>query len=571
MDNLMGINFFNDVEFYDVYRSFEKEMSASENANEIEGAEIQIDNEQPEVKSLQPRVMTQAELRLGGDRPLKTIGKLMIGPVILQITGALYGIISTMWVSRAIGPKGVTAISTYTTFDNIARSFGYFLSSSASTKVSQLFGEKREEEAGQVLCDLMRMALVFGALVPAIIFPIIDPCCRWFGASDEIVDLGSSYFTPICACSFFTTLYVACQGFLQGEGRTMLVGIIAAVSLCCSMFVFETIFLFALKTGIQGAGWATALGDILPGAGITLCYFLGKFNVKPHWRQLLRPFSSHTWSAMRVGLSQLVANLAVSLPGILVRKFIGSSVDPSDFNDAIAGFNMVFRYALVVNCVVIGCNMGYIPAASYANAAKRYKRFWYLTRHSLTINGAWCVLTNIFSWAIPTEISKIFGTDPGYLKWAGPMLQTGNSLGFILFVRINAQAILQALRLAGRAMAITVSVQFASVIVFAVILFYATKDAVMICWCYPLSYALGFIVSGIVIFFPLRDMYREWKKNPHEHAGPGPRVLENGEIDEHVRDGDGNVDELNSHVSDDDNGSSAASSDNGEAAKLNEV
>ena len=451
--------------------------------------------------------------RLGGRKPLVTILALMGGPVLLQVCGALYGIISTMWVSKAIGNIGVTAISAYSTFDNIGRAFGFFLAVSASTKVSQLFGQGKHEEANQVVCDLLRMCIVCGAFVPAVLLPIVNICCRWFGCDDEVVSLGFKYLCPILSCSVFTCAYVLNNGLLQGEGRTLLVGIISVCTLCCSMFVFETVFLFAFKSGIVGAGVATLLGDAIPAIGLTICYFVGKFSVKPHVSGFLKKFSPHSIPAMKVGLSQLVANLSISVPGIVMRKLIGASCTEEQFNPAMAGYNMVFRYAMITNCVVIAVSMGYIPAASYAYASKRYKRFLRLTFHALWISQVWSLITNIPTWVCPREICKIFGSDPDYLDYAGPMVNKGNMLQFISYFRIITQGCLQALQLGGQAMFITLVTQFIAIIAFAFVLYYTNKhDPVRLCWCYPISYAMGLVMGSLILIKPLRDVYKLYKE-----------------------------------------------------------
>ena len=65
--------------------------------------------------------------RLGSRPPLKTLAILSVGPLISQITSSMYGIVNTVWVSKAIGEKGMTAVSTYLVFDSIGRAFGFFL------------------------------------------------------------------------------------------------------------------------------------------------------------------------------------------------------------------------------------------------------------------------------------------------------------------------------------------------------------------------------------------------------------------------------------------------------------
>ena len=452
--------------------------------------------------------------RLGGRKPFITICSLMVGPVLMQVCGALYGVVTPMWVSKALGTVGVSAVSTYSTFDMIGRAFGFFLSVSASTKVSQLFGKGQHGEAGQVICDLFRMCFVCGAIVPAILLPVVNICCRWFGANDEVIKLGFQYLCPILSCSVFTCIYVLCNGLLQGEGRTMLIGIVSVISLCVAMFVIETIFLFVFKTGMLGAGFATVLGDAIPGIVLMSMYFAGKFTVKPNWRGIFKKFSPHTLPALKVGISQLVSNLSMSIPGIVMRKLIGMSVSPDEYNDAIAGYNMVFRYAMITNCVNIAVSMGFIPAASYAYASKQYKRFLRLLLHSMTISAAWSVLTNIFSWAIPREISKIFGSEDSYLDWAEPMLKYGNATGCIMFFRFTSQGTLQALQLGGQAMIITITSQLFAIIGFAFMLYFTDKhNAVRLCWAYPLSYAFGLVFGIIILIRPLRKVYRLYKES----------------------------------------------------------
>ena len=172
------------------------------------------------------------------------------------------------------------------------------------------------------------------------------------------------------------------------------------------MFVFETIFLFVFKSGIVGAGIATVLGDAIPAICLTSCYFLGKFSVKPKINGLIQKFSEHTIPTMKIGISQLVANLSMSIPGIVMRKLIGASCSDEDFNPVMADYNMVFRFAMFTNCVVIAVSMGYIPAASYAYASKNYKHFLWLTFHAVWIMQAWSLITNIPPWVCPREIIK---------------------------------------------------------------------------------------------------------------------------------------------------------------------
>ena len=215
--------------------------------------------------------------------------------------------------------------------------------------------------------------------------------------------------------------------------------------------------------------------------------------------------------ALRVGLSQLIANLSVSIPGIICRKLIGSSVSTeSDFNDALAGYNVLFRWAQVTNSVVIAITMGYLPAASYSYQAKDGKRWFALTAHSLWIAIVWGALSCILTWGMPKQIALIFAKQPGYLKWAEPMLRNGNGLAVLIFSRFNFPAMLQSMGMGITSTFVSLSCQLVSILGFALLLYYTNKhDPIRLCWCYSLSYAFGFVFGGIVLAFPI---YKFWKQ-----------------------------------------------------------
>ena len=348
--------------------------------------------------------------RLAGSPPLKTLLTLMVGPLASQITSTLYGIINTVWISKYVGEVGMSAVATDIAWEGIARAFGLFLLTSGSTQISALFGKKLYNDAEQVVCDLLRVAVVCGCIVPAILLPINKPFSRWFGANDETIQGAYDYMLPICAGNILTCIFLTSVGFLQAEGRTMLVGIIDFVSLGVGMCALNPLFLGVFKIGISGPSYSTIIADGVPGITLVILYFCGKFGVKPKLSGFLKPFSPHTWQALGVGSSMLISQISLCLPGIIVRKLIGLSVaNSNEYDLAMAGFNVLCRYYNVTNCVVISLATGYIAAASYAYAAENYKRYLKLSLHLNWVSVFWCLITSIIAISIPRQISMIFG------------------------------------------------------------------------------------------------------------------------------------------------------------------
>ncbi|OHT15953.1 hypothetical protein TRFO_13638 [Tritrichomonas foetus] len=450
--------------------------------------------------------------RLAGRSPLMTILNLMIGPILTQVTGALYGVINTIWVSRAIGEIGMSAVATEYCFECIGRAFGYFLQSAGTTQISYLYGQKLEGEAPQVVVDILRFSILCAASVPALLIPIHDPVAKWYGASPETIKEGYNYLLPFIVGAIFPCINMACAGFLQAEGRTMLIGVINIVSLGISMAGLVPLFLYGFKSGIIGTSIATILADAIPGVILVILYFAGFFGVKPKVNMLFKPFSKHTWKALGVGSSQLVSQLALNIPGIFIRKLIGLSTDPVDYDNAMSGFNVFCRYNQIVNCLVIAVTTGYIPPASYAYAAKDSIRYLWLSFHSAWIAFAWSVFTTILSLTIPRQISMMFSSGEDFLSFSAPMLKVSTALNFIMWMRFNAQAMLQALQSGGRAMIISFVSNFVATIGFAYVLYFTDKhNVIRLMWVYPISIAVGFVFGLALLLKPLLQMYRSAK------------------------------------------------------------
>lgn len=476
--------------------------------------DVKMENNQEEQASNAVNDKTEEEIyRLAGRKPLITICHLMVGPIISQVTGALYGIINSIWISKKIGEKGLSAISTEITLEGIGRAFGYFLMIAGSTKISQLFGQKKFEEATQVACDLLRCTIICGIIVPVCILPSHKALCKWYGASEETTRLGFQYITPLCACSVLTCINLCCQGFLQAEGRTMLIGLIDLVSLIVACFGICPLLLFGLNCGMCSASVSTVCADAVPGIVLTVLYFKGKFGIRPKGKQLLKPFSKNTWPALIVGLSQLISNLSGSIPGIPIRNLIGKScADSEEYDRAMAGFNVQNRVYLVSTCICIAVTTGFIPPASYAHASNNDRRFLRLSFHACWINFAWCVLITILAFSIPKQISLIFGHGEEFLHYAIPMLKNSNYTCFLRWIQFNSQAMLQALQRGWQAMVVSLLSNFAGFLIFAYVFYYTDKhNVIRLMYLYSATTGFGAVVGICLLIHPLLKLYKKSK------------------------------------------------------------
>lgn len=455
--------------------------------------------------------------RLGGKKPLQTLCILLVGPLVSQVVNGLYGVVSSMWVARALGDIGMSAISLYSNLDMIGRAFGFFLLSAASQKISGLFGENKGDEAGQLICDLFRMAFVFGIIVPAILVPCSVPLAHWFGAAEETIKMAFRYLTPLNCAAFNTCIYLMWCGCLQAEGRSILVGIVQIASLVANMAIFCPLFLLVFRWGTIGAAFATIVSEFIPSVVLTILFFTGKFGVKPNWRGLFKKFSPHTTEALKTGLSQLIMNISRSIPSIFNRKFMGMCAEnrhmsgtDGTFEDAIAGFNAVSRIYGVTDAVRLAVSMGLLPSASFAFSSHRYNRIFILMFHAIWIDAVWSAATTLLTAFGSRYVAMSISTSENYLRWAAPMLRTANWEAPFAWIRNIVQTTLQSLAYGLTSTIYAFFSTFCTYIGGLLILYYTNKtDFVRLMYVFPLSSGIAAVIGIIVIIFPLRKIWKE--------------------------------------------------------------
>ena len=111
----------------------------------------------------------------------------------------------------------VSSLPAVSLLEAINNSFGLYLLSCLSARISYLFGQKRNEECAQVFVDIIRISIIM--------LNICKPLTKWFGADEHIQNMGFQYLIPITGLTIFYEMYQICCGLLQSEGLSWIYGV----------------------------------------------------------------------------------------------------------------------------------------------------------------------------------------------------------------------------------------------------------------------------------------------------------------------------------------------------------
>lgn len=356
--------------------------------------------------------MPEDEKALGGHPPLLTVLYLSIGPLVQQIINALYSLIDTIYVAKALGQDGVEVYGAVFVVEFFAIAIAQFLSAGLSVRLSYLIGTRNVDECSQLYVDFLRLSIIFGILIPCCVLPITKPFVKWFGANESLSERCFQYMIPHSGLCLFNNFFMTCCGVLQATGRSITYAIVQVAAFVINIGCIDPIFLFVLKLPIWCASLATVLSQGIVGTTLIIMFFTGKFDISPKGKMFFSKFSKETSPALRLGLSTLVENLSLSLPLLLLQKYFNSAAtEIHEYDNCITSWAIVEKLYLLIGGVCIGFSQGFLPAATYAYGARQYRRYTRLMLHSLWLSTLWSTVFSAVVILFPRQIVSFWSTD----------------------------------------------------------------------------------------------------------------------------------------------------------------
>ena len=455
---------------------------------------------------------TNEDERLGMGKPLRTIFYLSVGPLISQMVQAFYGLADSLWVAKTIGERGVSVFGCTFIVEFIAVAVANYLMSGLSVMLSFLYGEGRTDKCGQMYVDFVRVAIIFGIVIPCIVMPLTGPVVKWFGAEDDLVEMCLEYMYPLTCGCFLNFLYLMGCGVVQAEGRSILYAIIQVSSFALNLGVFDPLFLVGLKTGMWGASLSTIISQGIPGIILTVLILKGKFALKPNARMFISKPSKETQQGLRLGLSSLMSIVSYSLPMILMQKYVNNaskSISNETYETVVAIWAVIEKLYQLVGGVCIGFSLGMSPAASYAFGAKRLNRTMWLYLHTTWVATAISLVFAIIIIIRPHKICLIWSRDEEFVYWARRMVPKVFYTTLLIGYQYTTPCLLQAMQRVLASALLSILTLLLPMPVFSSILYFTDKtDPARVLWTYALNDGFSAIACSLFLISPGKLLWR---------------------------------------------------------------
>ena len=179
-----------------------------------------------------------------------------------MLVQALYNVIDRIFLGAGVNQMSIGGVYLIFPIFLFLMAFGMLIGVGGNSLSSIKFGEGKKKESEIILGTSMFLSIIFGILISAIFLLNLKWFLKIFGASDTLMPYAYEYGKIILYGAPFQMVGFAMNNFIRGEGNpraamvTMFIGAISNI-------ILDYVFIFPMKMGVQGAAWATIIGQIL--------------------------------------------------------------------------------------------------------------------------------------------------------------------------------------------------------------------------------------------------------------------------------------------------------------------
>lgn len=291
--------------------------------------------------------------------------------------------------------------------------------------------------------------------------------------------------------------------------------------------VLDPLFLYTFKMGMGGAAIATILGQIVT-ALLSLWYLFHLHAVTLHRRDFLLR-AKECWRIVSLGMCSFLAQISLVAAMAAINMMIvkTSALDPI-FSDPqyaqipMAVVGIVMKFFQIVISVAIGLSAGSIPIVSFNMGAGLYGRVSSLFKMILGAEFVTGLLALFCAQVLPQPMISLFGAGSEsvyYTQFAIKAFRTYLCLVPLAAINKGVFFFLQAMGKAGQSTFLSMIRELVFGVGFAILLGnWFGLDGVL--YSMPVSDAITFIVSLVLIIHTFRTLHRDMRKQQIPDAKP---------------------------------------------------
>jgi len=444
---------------------------------------------------------------LGYEKISTLVRRFSIPSIVAMIIQSLYNIVDQIYIGHIpdVGILGNAATNVAFPITSICMALTLLVAIGAASNFSLRLGEKKPEEAGEIVGTSLWMIAIIGILYAALIEILKTPLLTVFGATESVLPYAVSYVSWTAIGLPFMMFSSVMNNLVRADGSprfSMMFMIVGAVT----NIILDPIFIFALNLGVAGAAIATVISQILAFA-IAFSY-LWRFRQVDIRKSIFHPNFRKFGAIASLGLSNSLTQLAITLVQIVMNNSLtyygAQTIYGADI--PLASFGIIMKINAILVSAFVGLSMGCQPIIGFNYGAKQYARVKETYRFAIIWAIIVSALATVLFQGFPELAIGLFGSGNAlYMEFATKFMRIFLLLVIVNGVQLISSNFFSAIGKPLKGVLLSLTRQCFALIPMALILpLFMGIDGLMAAG--PVADGVAFILSLIVVIREFRHM-----------------------------------------------------------------
>lgn len=372
---------------------------------------------------------------------LPLIAAMSLPMVISMAVNALYNIVDSYFVAK-ISDDAMTALSLVFPIQNMVNAIAIGFGIGVNACIAFFLGAEKKDKADMSASWGVLLSLLHGILLAVACIAVMPAFLRIFTKEENILNLAISYSNRVFLFAAAVNVGICYEKIFQAVGK-MRVSMFSMMAGCVANIILDPLMIFGIgpfpAMGIQGAAYATGIGQCLTLAVYLLLFWLRPIPVKVQ-SGYLKKEGTLIGRLYRIGVP---ATLNTALP----------SVQISVLNQILSGFSgqyvlvlgIYYKLQTFIYLSANGIVQGIRPLVGFNAGAGEKKRVQDIFRTSLFLIMGIMLVGTVIAWVCPVQLFSLFARDAEAIRMGAGALRI-ISIGFVISsVSVTCSGVLEGL------------------------------------------------------------------------------------------------------------------------------
>ena len=463
---------------------------------------------------------------LGKEKVGKLLVKFAVPCILSLIISCLYNIVDQIFVGNSkVGYLGNAATGVIFPITVVGWGLSLFFGDGAAAWLSMSLGEGKGDKIHRGVGNAMLASFFSGCIVILIAYLWGDNLLMLLGGTEANLSLAHDYGVIIYAMMPLALVQNCLAAIIRADGApgyamfAMIVGAVLNI-------IGDPVAIYALDLGIQGAAYATIIGQFVSFV-ICVLYLVRSKTFKIKWKSFVPDFKILP-KIMALGVSSFLTQLCIVATTIVNNiQFVRYGMNSTFGADIpLAAFVVIMKLFQIVLNVAFGIAVGAQPIVGYNYGAKQYGRVKQTFKLVLLWTAGICLLFTVFFEALPRIFISMFGAGGGseslnaelYMQFAIPCMRI--YLMFLVFACLQKVCAIF-LQSIGRAkLAAPLSFLRDVLLILCAFLVPLGLGVMGVAWASPIADAVAVLITLPVMIWVWRKLGAQEKEAAAEESVP---------------------------------------------------